>query len=514
MPTNIRPARILPLILLLSLAILGLPSSYVSQAGPSGFAQLHNDSGTPGANAIALSNSADNVRSVAVRLDLVGLPTPVRIDSISLYLEPPSNDVRSFPLFVRIEAMQNNAPLASNDPPLTWPPVRILFRGSGWYEVPLTPAWIIDGFSNSFIISLVSQDYPWLPPPLLRLDDSSHIEVNRNFYGQRFSDWQEHYSFWPAPETVGHLMFRANVATGADSYKTPTATASPTATSTLTPTPTHTPTFTPTPATTATPTPTPAPTGTATPLPAGSVVELGASADATIVQRQPHTNFGHSLDLRLGYQPALGQQKSFVGGFFLSDLPPGTQIIQAELAMQIIALEGASFNIQVRNLIHPWQEQTINAANATDLWGRSYAVARLDGSAQIGDWMTWDVTDLVRRWVQQDLPAFGIGLESKANGNSIYNISFAAHEQPYIGPRLRIRYRLATATPTPTASPTPSPTPTSTVTPTPSPTASPSPIPSPTPTLTATAPLTQTSSPTATAAPAYNPLYLPLLQQG
>ncbi|NOZ48771.1 MAG: DNRLRE domain-containing protein [Chloroflexi bacterium] len=493
MPTHIRPTRLLLVFLFLSGVILGIRTPFVSRAEPAGFAQLHNDSGTPGANAIALSNSADNVRSVAVRLDLTGLPTPVRIDSISLYLEPPSNDVRSFPLYVRIEAMQNNAPSSADFPPQTWS-TRITLEGSGWYDVPLTPAWIIEGFSTSFIVSLVSQDLPWLPPPLLRLDDSSHIEVNRNFYGQRFSDWQEHYSFWPTPDTVGHLMFRANVATGADSYKTPTATASPTPT----------------------PPPTPAPTGTATPLPAGSVVELGASADATIVQRQPHTNFGHSLDLRLGYQPALGQQKSFVGGFFLSDLPPGTHIIQAELAMQIIALEGASFNIQARNLIHPWQEQTINAANAADLWGRSYAVARLDGSAQIGDWLTWDVTDLVQLWVQQELPAFGIGLESKANGNSIYSISFAAHEQPYIGPRLRIRYMLATATPTPTASPTPSPTPTSTVTPTPSPTASPSPTPSftPSPTLTATAIFTQTSSPTATATPAYKPIYLPLQLQG
>lgn len=487
------------------------------QAEPRGFVQLHNDSGTVGTSTIALTNTSTEVRSVAVRLDILGLETPVRIDSLTLYLEPQDDTPRSFPLFVRIESMSQNRPANSGDPYRTWS-VRIPLDGAGWYEVPLTPAWIVEGLNESFILSLVSQDLPWLLPPLLRLDDSTNIEVNRNFYGERFSAWQEHYSFWPNPEEIGHLMIRVNVATGADSLKTATITATPTPSPSPTTTPTLTLTSTPTSSVTATPVPTQTPTLMPTEVPKGIIVELGASADAYTIQRQADTNFGREIELHLGNQPGLGEQRILVGGFFLSDIPPTSTIYQAELALHIKSVQNLfALTLTAHELTQLWDETTVTAANSRDLWGDSYASQHVSDLTSAGDWLSFDLTSLVQAWVDAEKPAYGIGLKANINGGNSQLLILDAHEYPYFGPRLRIRFQPPSATPTSTVTPTPTSTFTATTTPTPTPTDTATLTPSPTVTATATIPPTQTASATATSIPSFTPsptpipLYLPIV---
>jgi len=232
--------------------LLLLTISTIATARPRTVALLQNDNGQVGGTFDDLTGR----RTLAVRLSLPPRNGPLRLDTLQIYMapQPGSSTAR---LFIRLETVAGDVP-DSGEPERTWR-VTVPLTTAGWYSIPLYHLLISDG--DSVIISIKSEDFPWAPPPLIMLDDSQNIEVNRNFYGQNFSSWQEHYQFWPNPESVGHLMMRLAITSGDAALLTPTATpaatVTATATATNTPTPTATPTSTPTPTGTATPTSTP-----------------------------------------------------------------------------------------------------------------------------------------------------------------------------------------------------------------------------------------------------------------
>ena len=80
----------------------------------------------------------------------------------------------------------------------------------------------------------------------------------------------------------------------------------------------------------------------------------------------------------------------------------------------------------------------------------------LDGNIRAGDWVTLDVTELVRGWHDGRWPNEGIGIQTTSAGAGDQMIAFDAHEVPYQGPHLRLIY--ATPLPTPTTTPTSTPT--------------------------------------------------------
>jgi cell division septation protein DedD len=397
-----------------------------SQAAPADSLQLANDSGVMGQGYGELSSS----RTLAVRLAFGQAERPIRVDSVEIYMAPQEGSSASFPVRIR---MERPAGVHPGGVIITSKTIRLAVTEPGWYSIPLNMLYEFD--DGSLIITLKSEDFPNATPPLIGLDDGTSIPHNYNYYGENFSNWVEHYAFWPDPENMGNLMIRASITTGDDVYKTPTATP------TLTPTSTPTPTETPTPRPTRTATPTPTSTPTATPLPPGFFIELGAGKDAYLMQNSPDTNFGQATELRAGFNPGTGELQVITGDFPTASLPANATIIQAELAMHIQdAPSGAPDNLRAYALTAAWEEKTITFGSGQNLWGTAYGHG--EQNLQQPGWMTFDVTDIVQRWIDGTAPDLGIGVRPADASNRTQFLVFDAHEVPYLGPRLRIQYTI------------------------------------------------------------------------
>ncbi len=438
-------------LVVLSLALSLWAVLFRAGAETAATAELANDNGMVGGSYDAF----DSGRSIAVRLNLPSSARPLRIDGIVVLLEPQPGSALVFPVTPRVETVVNNAP-GSGDPLFTAPAVRLQVDRRDWYFIPI--GFVLPTADSSIIVSLRSDGFPWEKAPRVLLDSSTAIPTNRNFYGQNFGNWQEHYRFWqPNGAAIGHLMLRAHITIGPEALLTPTPTPTATLTPSPTPSPTPTPTLSPTPTATRTPTPTRAPTATptstptATPLPEGTIVELGASADTYLSAGEPDRSFGRQSSLEVGYRAGLGEHRTLTGGFFLTDLPPSAVIIQAKLAVRVrSAVNGSGMQVAAVRLNAAWSEDTATAATiASGFWGERYDVLTLQ-NVRPGDWLEFDVTALVQEWVAGTQPAYGIGLVALPPGTEETRVLVLdAHEVPYMGPRLWLVFRGA-ATPTPT----------------------------------------------------------------
>ncbi|MCP4168567.1 MAG: DNRLRE domain-containing protein [Chloroflexi bacterium] len=432
---------VLLLVVLITFAVVVLSPA---QAEPTSVGQLANDSGTLGSTFDEFSGR----RTLAVRLDFDPTESPLRIDSVDVYLEPQDGSNSNFPIFVRIEKPANNAPSGILEFTKTF---RLQIDQAGWYSIPINHTYGSGG--SSFIVSLKSWGVPTRPAPLVGLDDSTNIPARYNYYGDNFNAWQEHYLFWDEPETAGNLMVRASISTGDDALYTPTPTATATNTPTLTrtPTPTFTPTptitpsqtLTHTPTLTLTPTPTATltPTITPTPLPEGVIVELGASADTYVVQGLPNSNFGHNAELLVGADDENGVYQILTGGYLLDGLPADADVQSAELALYIDDITvDETVTIYAHRLLDPWVESKATYANVESIMAESYGAFSVGADTEVGTWIALDVTDLVRGWLAGTWPEYGIGLRTTSTGSGPQLLSFAPHEELYLGPRLRLNY--------------------------------------------------------------------------
>ncbi len=409
-------------------AVLGVSLLSPIMAAPADVLQLANDSGVMGQGYGDLKVK----RSLAVRLDFGAVERPIRVDSVQIYMAPQEGSSQNFPIRVRMERPDGAAPGGEL---ITAKVVRLQVTEPGWYEIPINTLFEFN--DSSVIVSLKSEDFPYVTPPLIGLDDRTNIPSNHNFYGEDFTNWVEHYSYWPDGANVGNLMIRANISTGQDAVNTPTPTPSNTIVPTFTPsrTPTQTPTRTPTPLPTTTP--------TSTPLPPGNFLELGAGKDAYLVENLPNDNFGQTAVLLTGFTSESGEMQLVVGDFPINALPSDAMIIQAELAVHIQdAPNGIPDGLRAYALTGDWGEKTITFSGGQNLWGAMYG-----NGEQMPDrpgWMTFDVTQLVQGWVDGSIAPNGLGVRPGNNREPSRFVAFDAHETPYLGPRLRIHYTTPT----------------------------------------------------------------------
>jgi hypothetical protein len=159
------------------------------------------------------------------------------------------------------------------------------------------------------------------------------------------------------------------------------------------------------------------------------------------MQNSPDTNFGQTTELRAGFNPGTGELQVITGDFPTASLPANATIIQAELAMHIQdAPSGAPDNLRAYALTAAWEEKTITFGSGQNLWGTAYGHG--EQNLQQPGWMTFDVTDIVQRWIDGTAPDLGIGVRPADASNRTQFLVFDAHEVPYLGPRLRIQYTI------------------------------------------------------------------------
>jgi hypothetical protein len=250
------------------------------------------------------------------------------------------------------------------------------------------------------------------------------------------------------------------------STATRTPTRTPTATRTATPTATRTSTRTPTATSTSTRTPTATPTATAT---LGPLVNLTlcAVADTYVDEYAPNTNLGGASDVLVGSGHAPGERFARRGlvRFDLSFIPPGSQIQSA--SFQALHLGGAGTEVVTLTLYAvqgPWDEMGVTWAIQPDILPAAIARTQVPAGTG-GNVFSWELRDLVQRWVSGDMSNFGLQLRGPEEAGTYWVRPFSSRHYTDFCPRLELAVRpsgpMPMPTPTDTATPTPTATPVS-----------------------------------------------------
>ena len=214
------------------------------------------------------------------------------------------------------------------------------------------------------------------------------------------------------------------------------------------PTPTNTPVI----SVTADATTSPTPTMTATPGGDLVVVQqgyLGYSGveDTYLNQWDTHTNYGRNVTIAIRQ----GGVKSTLVRFDLSSLP-SAQLLSAELGMYAVSRTNAGdLTIDVYPLLRPWGEEQADYYQATS--AQSWGIPGCSGAGDVGAvaatqevgtinaWHTFDVTDIVRGWLEGTSDNHGFIL--KGRGPTSVEYTYAASEYYWAleqTPKLTLRF--------------------------------------------------------------------------
>ncbi|NOZ06071.1 MAG: DNRLRE domain-containing protein [Chloroflexi bacterium] len=253
------------------------------------------------------------------------------------------------------------------------------------------------------------------------------------------------------------------------------------------------------------------PTLAATPARAPSLaladVTIYPASDTTIDAAHSRTNYGTTSDLLVGRVAA--KDRRILVRFDLSAIPAGSTITSAYLDLQRVFNQVSAASITARNyyvwpdiVLSSWGEKTVT-------WDNQPATKYLSDPASDtnagGASTRWNVTNIVRNWVEDGHVNYGILL--RGDGDTEDSYAYYSRQTNF-KPSLVVTYTEPTTTPTatrsashtPTYTPTRTPraTQTPTVTPTPRFTATPTRRPTHTPIATPTTAPTSTPRPTTT----------------
>lgn len=290
----------------------------------------------------------------------------------------------------------------------------------------------------------------------------------------------------------------------------PTDTRTPTPTATATPSATRAPSATPTRTSTGTPALTPTPTLT----PAAGIhtitLQYGLNGytdvwDTFIDAGVPYLNF-NSFD-RLSIRS--GEGASVLIRFALpASIPAGARVLDARLELYASSRSAATaVEMRAYPLIRSWHagQATWYLAAAGQAWGepganstqtdRRAEPAAIAMARDEAQWLSFNFTDLVQRWLDRAEENWGVVIRGHAEGSIEYQFySSEYYWSAGLRPRLVITYQMPAVSPTATITPTVR----QTLTSTPTPTRTHSPTWTATPTR--TLPVTPSDTPTATPA--------------
>jgi len=182
-------------------------------------------------------------------------------------------------------------------------------------------------------------------------------------------------------------------------------------------------------------------------------------ADTWVNEFAPDANYGHEDRMIVG-SDACGGGESPVQGLALlrfalgpGSAPPGMVVKSARLEVYTRHSEvNPPLSVAVHRVMGPWAETLVTWNTQPGHSAAAYAVA--DVSDLIGGWNTWDVTDLVRQWLEGTCANHGLSLMAATDCNWR---AFDSRES--IGQaRMVIVFGEPAPTPTPTTTLTPRPT--------------------------------------------------------
>jgi len=172
-------------------------------------------------------------------------------------------------------------------------------------------------------------------------------------------------------------------------------------------------------------------------------VTLYSVADACVMEGRSSYNFGSTTDMWVGYDDYLDPDGKIVRSlvrFDLSSIPAGATINSATLRLYLVGswdYPGKTRTITTYRTSSSWSEPSVT-------WNNKPSYAEAYGSAGVTHgsdvWYSFDVTNLVRGWVNGTWPNYGIMLRGPEwSGSDSSWKSFATRESSY-DPQLVITY--------------------------------------------------------------------------
>jgi uncharacterized repeat protein (TIGR01451 family) len=173
-----------------------------------------------------------------------------------------------------------------------------------------------------------------------------------------------------------------------------------------------------------------------------------AVGDACILEGYSSTNFGPTDDMWVGYDDYLdpdGKRARSLIQFDTSAIPAGAPVDSAVLRVYLVQsydYPDRTRTVTAYGIDEAWSESSVT-------WGNRPDYADAYGSASVThadwDWYSFDVTDLVRGWVNGSLPNHGVMLRGpEFSGSDSSWRSFSTREGDY-DPELVITYTGYTA---------------------------------------------------------------------
>jgi hypothetical protein len=158
-------------------------------------------------------------------------------------------------------------------------------------------------------------------------------------------------------------------------------------------------------------------------------VQLGkfySIADTTVLQGYPNDNFGSADDMWVGYDHCEGGKiaRSLVQ-FDVSSIPAGTSISQAKLYLYLVNscdIGQRTHTVTVYRTKAGWSESSVT-------WNTKPGYAEAYGSASVPSrtwgWYSFDVTNLVRGWVNGSFANYGLMIRGpESSGNDSAQLGF------------------------------------------------------------------------------------------
>lgn len=139
------------------------------------------------------------------------------------------------------------------------------------------------------------------------------------------------------------------------------------------------------------------------------------------------TNYGTSTGMYVGYDLDTGTFRSFVR-FDLSSIPSGSTINSASFNAYVDGVSGSP-TIDVYRVLSSWGEHNITWNNQPDV-EEVPTVSRVVSYDDEGEWISWDVTELVRAWLA-GTPNHGLSLWGPTGGWARFNTRETAYT-PYL----------------------------------------------------------------------------------
>ena len=178
---------------------------------------------------------------------------------------------------------------------------------------------------------------------------------------------------------------------------------------------------------------------------------LYATADATVIEGTASENFGSTVDMWVGYDHCKGGKRArSLVQFDVSAIAPGTQIAQATLSLYLVHscdIGERTHKVKVYRTSDQWTESSVTW---NDQPGRADSYASVSIPSRTWGRYSFDVTDLVRGWVNGNFPNYGLMVRGpESSGDDSARLGFYTRE--VIGttydPYIQITYAGMTAAP-------------------------------------------------------------------